>query len=165
MQAREGSLQVNVLRSAWLRRAAAGTAVGFCVTALAATFAKVHVLGTPLLPAAAEAGRDLLSEPLGIAFLAVPFATLAALAPMFALGRPSPGRWAVIGVGVLSLTLFYFKGFIGSELALEQRKWTAAALSVGLMPFISLLCMLLAAFAASLAHLFAQLNRGKRKAA
>jgi TRAP-type C4-dicarboxylate transport system permease small subunit len=39
--------------------------------------------------------------------------------------------------GAVVLGLIYLAGHIGAEQAMQQRKWTAAALSVGLIPFYS----------------------------
>jgi hypothetical protein len=148
MQALESALRMNEHRRAWVRRVVGGMLAGLCVVAIAATYAKVRVAGEPLLAAAQEAGRDLLLEPLGTVFLVAPFATLALLAPIFALRGSSSSRWWIVGGGAFALAAFYLNGFIGSEHALQQRKWTAAALSVGLMPVLSLFLMLGAAVVA-----------------
>jgi hypothetical protein len=36
---------------------------------------------------------------------------------------------------MLTLLYFYFQGHQGAQLALLDEKWTAAALSIGLLPF------------------------------
>ena len=97
-------------------------------------------------------------DPLSMALLVAPFAALAVFAPLFATDRSSPWRWSLVAVAGLALVAFYFNGFVDSEHALEQRKWTAAALSVGLMPFVSLFFMLGAALVAALGKAFGQRN-------
>jgi hypothetical protein len=149
---------MKVLRSPWFRRTVVGVLAGSCITALAATYAKVRVVRMPFLEALGEAGGDVLLDPLSMAFLVAPFAALAVFAPLFATEVSSPWRWSFVAIAALALVGFYFNGFVTSEYALQQRKWTAAALSVGLMPFVSLFFMLGAALVAALGKAFGQRN-------
>src|SRR4051794_9947278 len=41
----------------------------------------------------------------------------------------------IFGASLLALIYFYFDGFQGAEQAMLHHRWTAAALSVGLLPF------------------------------
>lgn len=41
----------------------------------------------------------------------------------------------LFGVALVFLTYFYFKGFQAAEQAMLDEHWTAAALSIGLLPF------------------------------
>jgi hypothetical protein len=36
---------------------------------------------------------------------------------------------------MITLFYFYFEGYQGSQYAMLERKWTAAALAIGLLPF------------------------------
>ena len=73
--------------------------------------------------------------------LLAPFVFLVFGAPHFALGGSRARQLLMVGVGLVALTAFYFNGFVGAEHALRARKWTAAALSVGLLPFMSIFLM------------------------
>lgn len=76
-----------------------------------------------------------LLQPFGTLLLAVPFMVFGWLG--YRLGSLSAVKRGVVLLAAASLVLgyFYFRGLYGSQEALLQRKWTAAALSVGLLPF------------------------------
>lgn len=58
----------------------------------------------------------------------------------------------IFGISLLALLYFYFDGFQAAQQAMLDRKWTAAALSVGLLPFlIGIPTVVLAAAAAAMA--------------
>lgn len=54
----------------------------------------------------------------------------------------------IFGVAMLALLYFYFQGHQGAQHALMKKKWTAAALSVGLLPFFIGVPVVLAAIGA-----------------
>ncbi|ATE63742.1 hypothetical protein [Rhizorhabdus dicambivorans] len=72
---------------------------------------------------------------LGIAFLFMPFGVAAIVCG--AVNRRSKTRSAatIFFIAMAALAYFYFSGFEGSHHAMLERKWTAAALSIGLLPF------------------------------
>jgi len=72
---------------------------------------------------------------LGTMLLLLPFVLLGGMAARFSTkGRFGHGA-TVFVVGVVLLLALYYKGYIDSEIAMKNKHWTAAALSVGLLPF------------------------------
>lgn len=71
----------------------------------------------------------------GILFLSVPFVVIALVCA--AANKQARTRSVVVifGVGMLGLLYFYYNGFQSAEQSLLDKRWTAAALSVGLLPF------------------------------
>ena len=76
-------------------------------------------------------------QPIGILFLFSPFALLGWMTAALAVRRSLGLALLWFGVGAAILGLMYFWGFIEAEQALQDQKWTASALSVGLLPFRS----------------------------
>jgi hypothetical protein len=73
-------------------------------------------------------------QPIGTLLLLAPFLGLAVVSGRIAPRNSSGSMW-LFCIGALFLTGLYFRGFYGSQQALQAKKWTAAALSVGLLPF------------------------------
>jgi hypothetical protein len=78
----------------------------------------------------------------GSLMLFAPFIALAAISVGFIGKRGVPFGFGVFSLGLILLMALYWLGYIGSEEALLNRKWTAAALSVGLLPFQSVVVLL-----------------------
>jgi hypothetical protein len=85
-----------------------------------------------------------------------PFGTMLLAAPYLAVGILSTG--VVKRTGLIKASLFfvvvvavlgalYFFGYWGAQQALVKRAWTAAALSVGLLPFMSIPIIIIAVIA------------------
>jgi hypothetical protein len=76
-----------------------------------------------------------LFPPFGTLILAAPFAAIAWFA--YRLGCSNAVKRGITLLLLPSAVLgyFYFWGLYGSQQALLQKKWTAAALSIGLLPF------------------------------
>ena len=82
-------------------------------------------------------------------YLAVqPVGTVMLLAPYLTLGWVSSRASKDIKKGmcyfipgILSLSYIYYFGYLGASYYMEQQKWTASALSVGLLPFKSIIVL------------------------
>jgi hypothetical protein len=74
---------------------------------------------------------------LGTMLLLLPFLVLGSIAAGFSIKRSVAHGATVFVVGATFLLVLYYKGYMDSEIAIKQRHWTAAALSVGLLPFQS----------------------------
>jgi hypothetical protein len=76
-----------------------------------------------------------LRPPFATLMLAAPFAALAWLGYRLGCRNAVKRGIALLFLPSVILAYFYFWGLYGSQEALLQRKWTAATLSVGLLPF------------------------------
>jgi hypothetical protein len=72
---------------------------------------------------------------LGTMLLLSPFLLLGCMAAGFSIKRSVVHGSTVLVVGAVLLLVLYYKGYMDSEIAIKNRHWTAAALSVGLLPF------------------------------
>ena len=77
------------------------------------------------------------TQPLGTAMLLVPFALLGWMAASLARKKALRSGMVLFAAGSAVLGLIYFWGHIVAQQAMQDRMWTAAALSVGLLPFES----------------------------
>lgn len=77
-------------------------------------------------------------QPIGSMMLLAPFLFLGWMAASLAKKKTMKVGMLLFAVGVTILTVMYFKGHIGAQQAMLAHKWTAAALSVGLLPFQSI---------------------------
>jgi hypothetical protein len=87
-------------------------------------------------------------QPLGTLLLIAPFLFLGWLGASVAHKRGVPIGIAMFAVGAVLLSYMYFTAHIDSRLSMLAHKWTAAALSTGLLPFQSLLVLVPLFFAA-----------------
>jgi len=71
----------------------------------------------------------------GIAFLFAPFAGIALICSVANRRVKTRSAATLFFVGMAVLAYFYFGGFQASQHAMLAKKWTAAALSIGLLPF------------------------------
>jgi biotin transporter BioY len=105
--------------------------------------ARVQVGAQSLPKAVSDTSHYLFVEPLG---LLLPFAPFAAVAWICgSLARISWQR--AIGLFAVCMVVFaymYFVGHSNSQLYMQHRKWTAASLAVGLIPFWSIPIVLIA---------------------
>ena len=76
-----------------------------------------------------------LIPPLLTLALAVPFAALAWLSYLLGCRNAVKRGIALLSLPSVVLAYFYYWGLHGQQQALLQEQWTAAALSVGLLPF------------------------------
>lgn len=127
--------------------------IAFCAATTGADLvARTTIAGEP----AAAALRDHLYwagvQLPGTLFLLSPFAGLAFLCARAERKARSRGVICIFAIATLILLYFYFQGHQGAQYALLEKKWTAAALSIGLLPFfIGVPVLLIATCAALLA--------------
>jgi hypothetical protein len=82
-------------------------------------------------------------ELVGTLMLFVPFVLLAAIASCVEKRRSRLAGSAIFGISVLFLIYCYFEGYQASKAAELAHHWTAAALSIGFLPFMALGVVLL----------------------
>jgi hypothetical protein len=115
-----------------------------------AIFARLTVGQSSFGAAVSETLHYFATQPIGTLMLFAPFALLgwmtAALAARKAVGLAL--LWFTVGATILGW--MYFGGFIDAEQALQDEKWTASALSVGLLPFRSIPVLVVIWFACML---------------
>ena len=99
------------------------------------TLAKVTVADDSLRHALSE--RVHYMNAVELLSLLAPFLTLAVIAAVFVRARGVKFGFAVFWFGAALLGALYFIGYTSSEQAMLNHKWTAAALSVGFLPFQS----------------------------
>lgn len=98
-------------------------------------FARTTIAGEAFTLAMTEHLRWASMTIVGLLFLFAPFAVTALICS--SLNKRARTRSAVLvfSVALATLVYFYFGGFQAAQRAVLERKWTAAALSVGLLPF------------------------------
>ncbi len=97
--------------------------------------------------AALEHVRFAAAQPVGSLMLFAPFA-VAALLSLAVSARAGVRRGlALFGFTAATLLVLYYLGYDGARMALSKELWTAAALSVGLLPFLSVPILIVAAVA------------------
>lgn len=91
----------------------------------------------------------------GTLLLLAPFVAAAFLCARMERKARTRSAASIFAIATLTLLYFYFHGHQGAQQALLEKKWTAAALSVGLLPFfIGGPVLLIATGAALLARKF-----------
>lgn len=97
--------------------------------------ARLTVAGDTFGEAVREYLRWVSLTPLGIIFLFAPFAGAALICGAANRRARTPSAAALFVLALALLAYFYFDGFQASQHAMLEKKWTAAALSIGLLPF------------------------------
>jgi hypothetical protein len=115
---------------------------------VAATFgsdvlARTSVGGQPIATAAAEHLYYAGIQPIGTAMLLAPFVLLGWIAASAVKRKGFDAGLGIFLLGVLLLGVMYFSGYQDSQGFMKERKWTAATLSIGLLPFKSIPLLLL----------------------
>lgn len=72
---------------------------------------------------------------LGILFLFAPYAAAALICAKVNERSRTETAATLFALSLLVLSYFYFGGFHAAEKAMIDKRWTAAALSIGLLPF------------------------------
>lgn len=98
-------------------------------------FARMTIGGDTLAGALKEHLRWAALTSIGIALLCFPF-----LASASACGRANRrartrATATIFGLALFVLGYFYFRAFQAAEHAMLEKRWTAASLSIGLLPF------------------------------
>ncbi|MEN3749629.1 hypothetical protein TPR58_20820 [Sphingomonas sp. HF-S3] len=104
--------------------------------------ARMTVTGSDPATALADHLEWAMLTPIGLLFLLLPFAgTALVCAAVSERNRTATAIIYAVAIAVLACT--YFDGFMTSQHALLDGRWTAAALSIGLMPLFTGLPVLL----------------------
>lgn len=78
------------------------------------------------------------TQPTGTAMLLAPFVLLGWMAGSLAKKQTLKNGTVLFVAGAVVFGLMYFSGHMGAQQAMQSRKWTVAALSVGLLPLQSI---------------------------
>ncbi|MCJ8155866.1 hypothetical protein [Sphingomonas sp. LaA6.9] len=97
--------------------------------------ARMTIAGESFTNAVAEHGRWASDVALGMLLLFFPFIGTALICASTNKRANTRSAAAIFCVSMATLAYFYFGGFQVAQYALLERKWTASALSVGLLPF------------------------------
>lgn len=112
-------------------------ALGVIVIVSADTFARITISHESISHAISECFHYLIVQPIGTLLLLLPFFVTGAVSAIKSKNRNIRHGYCLLTCGHLPLLLLYFYGYLGSQHALQKHAWTAAALSIGLMPFMS----------------------------
>jgi phosphotransferase system glucose/maltose/N-acetylglucosamine-specific IIC component len=82
-------------------------------------------------------------QPIGTTMLLAPFLLLGWMAASAAKRKGFDAGLGVFLLGMLLLGFMYFSGYQDSQGFMKERKWTAATLSIGLLPFKSIPLLLI----------------------
>jgi hypothetical protein len=91
--------------------------------------------GMPLAAAGGEHLRYAVSGWVGTIFLLAPFFAVGWVSAAFHKRGRSRSAAVICAIGLLPLSYFYFQGYQAAQYSLTEEQWTAAALSIGLLPF------------------------------
>ena len=131
-----------------LARFGALAIIAFVVATFGADLASTMIVnGGPASVAASEHLRFAAEQPVGSAMLLAPFLLLALICAVVARRSTMVRATMLFGVAAAALLILYYLGYDGAQRALRDEQWTAAALSVGLLPFLAVPLVVLAAIA------------------
>ncbi len=119
-----------------------GVALFVAATLGSDVVARTTVGGEGAWQAASQHMYYALIQPIGTAMLLAPFLLLGWMGASAARRKGFDAGLAVFLLGMLLLGFMYFSGYQDSQALMKERKWTAATLSVGLLPFKSILPLL-----------------------
>jgi hypothetical protein len=112
--------------------------------------ARMSVSQEPFAKATSESFYYAAIQPVGTLLLLAPFIAIAWISIRVERKASAVSAWLLFVVSVSALGWFYFEGYQGAQQAMLQERWTAAALSVGMLPFTSAPVPLLAALVGGL---------------
>jgi hypothetical protein len=124
---------------------------GSIVIFFADTYARVTVAQASFSIALSDCLHYLIIQPIGTSLLLLPFVVAGFLSAIEAKDKKISHALIILACGLLLIIFFYINGYVSSQKALLDRAWTASALSIGLMPFISLPFSILIIFGTSYA--------------
>jgi hypothetical protein len=111
-------------------------AVAFLVATTGSdVFARVTIGGQPLLKAVSEHFYWAGVQFIGTILLFAPFGFLAVIASWVQDRKNAWTAVALFAIPTLYLIYSYFDGYQASQIAMLDKRWTAATLSVGFLPF------------------------------
>ncbi len=125
-------------------------AYGLVFTIACEIIMRVAVSKESTASAIAESFGMAFGQPAGLLFVLSPFLVLTAIAFILIARKKHLFAGLFIGLALPLLSVLYCFGYYGSQVSLREGAWTAAALSVGLLPFLSVPALLLAAVIAAL---------------
>lgn len=112
--------------------------------------ARTRIAGEPFGLALSEHLRWASLTVAGLILLFLPFLATAIICGIAGRRAATPLVTSLFVCGMSALVFFYYSGFQASQQALLDKNWTAAALSVGLLPFfVGVPLLVLVAVAAS----------------
>jgi heme/copper-type cytochrome/quinol oxidase subunit 3 len=123
-------------------------AVFLVATAGADLVARTSIGGQPFAAALHEHLYWAAVELVGTALLLAPFIAVAFVCARIEKQARDRSVALIFTAAMLALLYFYFQGYQASERAMLQKMWTAATLSVGLLPFFIGVPVVLAALGA-----------------
>lgn len=127
-------------------------AVGIGATVGSDILARMWIGGETLAAASSEHLHYALGSWVGTIFLLAPFLVVGCVSAAFQRQKDVRSAGVISTVGLMPLSYFYFQGYQAAQYALAEERWTAAALSIGLLPFaVGIPVVLLVAFAALIA--------------
>lgn len=88
---------------------------------------------------------------IGTMLLLAPFTAVAFVCAFVEKHARTRSALAIFALGMLTLLYVYFQGYQAAERAELQKMWTAAALSIGFLPFVGLTVVIAAMGAGALA--------------
>ena len=111
---------------------------GFMVIIAADTYARLTIANDTTSIGISNSLHDLFTQPIVTILLLFPFALIGLIAAIFSKDGKTVRGWCLLIGGFLPVIYRYFNGYIGVQHAVQKHAWTAAALSNGFMPFLSL---------------------------
>lgn len=124
-------------------------AVFLAATIGADVIARTSIAGEAYGPAVRDHLYYAGTQPIGTLLLLAPFVAVAFISA-HAERRASIRSVAILfAVSMGALLYFYVQGYLGAQQALAEKKWTAAALSIGLLPFFVGIPVILVSIGAS----------------
>jgi hypothetical protein len=111
------------------------TGVFIAAVTVSDLIARMTIAGNSLGIALAEHLHWVSLTLVGIVFLFAPFVGVAFICGSANRRTKTRSAAALFLIALAVLAYFYFGGFQASQQAMLDRKWTAAALSIGLLPF------------------------------
>ena len=98
-------------------------------------FASISIGGEPFAAALREHFYWASVQFVGTLFLLVPFVAVALIGALVERRARQRSATLIFAMGMLTLLYFYFQGYQAAEHAMLAKRWTAASLSIGLIPF------------------------------
>jgi len=98
-------------------------------------FARTSIGGEPFAVALRDHLYWAAVQFVGTLLLLAPFAGVALIGTLVERRARQRSAVLIFAVGLLTLLYFYVQGYQAAEHAMLAKKWTAAALSIGLLPF------------------------------
>jgi hypothetical protein len=99
--------------------------------------ARMTIVGDTLGVAVSDHLRWASLTIVGMVFLFAPFVVVAFICGVVNKRAKTRSAVTLFSVAMVALAYFYFGGFQASQQAMLDKKWTAAALSIGLLPFFA----------------------------